>query len=339
MIDNKLRWLARLSLIAVIVAGFVIVLGAYTRLTDAGLGCPDWPGCYGHMIVPASTQATPVAQYKAWTEMAHRYSAGILSLLIVMVAFLCVRSALRYGGSYILLSILIIGLLIYQAILGMWTVTLKLMPITVAQHLLGGMLIISLLWLIYLKSQAQLVGGVEPNQYRFSKKWALIGFFLVLTQIALGAWTSTNYAALSCPNFPFCHASWYHHFDFRSAFSLIQPVGINYEGGVLTMLARETIQMTHRLGALVVTLYLPVMAIYLLAKEKRNQKLRRSIYFMLFFLIVQLGLGIINVLYKLPMLAALLHNFLAALLLCSLVALNFYIFRSARYYKARVSYG
>ncbi len=336
MEDTRLRWLTKLSLIAVIFAGVVIVLGAYTRLTDAGLGCPDWPGCYGHLIVPKSTSAMPIVMHKAWTEMLHRYCAGILGLLMLAVAGLCFANAIRHGRSYFVLSFLIVAFLIYQAALGMWTVTDKLMPLTVSQHLLGGMIIISLLWLIYLKSRTRLSKGLISNRRSVAKKWPLLGLVLVFLQIALGAWTSTNYAALSCPNFPFCHANWYHQFDFRAAFNLIHPAGVNYEGGVLTMLARETIQMMHRLGALVVTIYLSFLAIYMLIKEKQNQKMRRSVHVMLYFLVLQLGLGILNVLFKLPLVIALGHNFVAVALLCSLTSLNFYVFRSVRYYKAHV---
>lgn len=332
MFDNALRWLTRISLGAVFFAWLVIGLGAFTRLTDAGLGCPDWPGCYGHVTVPTAVAAknypsTPLVAHKAWTEMVHRYCAGTLALLTIVVAALCVLCGVRYGVSYLLCALLIFVLVIYQALLGMWTVTLKLWPIVVTQHLLGGMGLLALLWMIHLKARAERVPKPSPTITGFAKSIVLLGLVLVAVQIALGAWTSTNYTALSCPDFPYCTAQVWFPVDFTHAFNIFSPQGINYEGGVLSESARQTIQMTHRIMALGVVIYLMGMMIYFFRRRKNNPVLLRALWVLLLVLIAQIILGILNVLLELPLGVAVLHNLVAALLLSAMVAVNFVVFR------------
>ena len=298
----------------------------FTRLSDAGLGCPDWPGCYGHLSVPQRIDShqwqTPLSTHKAWMEMLHRYFAGSLALLVIIVAFLCVLNAVKQGAAYLVSGLLLFTLVIYQALLGMWTVTLKLLPIVVTQHLLGGMTLLALLWWVRLKSRYQLAPSNSDRGLRF---FAAIALVLVFLQISLGAWTSTNYAALSCNSFPFCHANSTMTVNFSEAFTLFSTTGVNYEGGVLSESARQTIQMTHRMVALVLILYLVIFSWRLLRKISVNQPLLRAIYILLSLLLFQVLLGVANVLFALPLVVAILHNITAAALLCTMVSVNFYL--------------
>jgi len=325
------KWLRRVSLLAVIFAWLVIGLGAFTRLKAAGLGCPDWPGCYGHVMPEGGSE-------KAWIEMIHRYCAGTLVLLIVVITFLSLLRVARQGGNLLLWCLLVFLMVIYQALLGMWTVTLKLWPIVVSQHLLGGMIILALLWIIHLKSRDFRQRFIFAGRDKF---FAVMALILVFSQISLGAWTSTNYAGISCHDFPFCHWSQTMHYRIREAFNLMIPPGINYEGGVLNEVVRQTIQMVHRWGALVMSSYLIFLGIYLIIRYPNCFKLQRIILFMLILLILQVILGIVNVVAQLPLVIAVMHNLFAALLLVSVVSINFYILSASKvkeYGNAKLKY-
>ena len=215
------KLLLNISRIACILAFIVITVGAYTRLSDAGLGCPDWPGCYGRMIVPVEDThiekanqvypERPLEHAKAWKEMFHRYVAGTLGLLILAICFLtwtktkCLRT--RMLGTALLL------LVIFQALLGMWTVTLLLKPAVVVAHLLGGMTIISLLYWLMLRQQSFLNKNIHRNQAGLLP-WVIFGLFVLGCQISLGGWTSSNYAALACPDFPTCQGEFWPGHEF-----------------------------------------------------------------------------------------------------------------------------
>lgn len=310
------RLLSQLAFIAVFFALGVIALGAFTRLIDAGLGCPDWPGCYGHWLPNAQQTITSFVAYKAWAEMIHRYFAGTLSFLILMIVA-CIFMKKNNGKANRILAICLVLLVVYQILLGQWTVTLKLLPIIVTQHLLGGFLILSTLWLIYLHNRHPAI--FPPVAQEKSRKgilfFSLLGTLLLLLQIALGAWTSTNYAALSCTAFPFCERTGVFTFHWQEAFSLVSPVGVNYEGGVLPIEARQTIQMVHRIGALCITLYFFILLGWALNKLQRLPALLAPLYVVLGLLSVQLCVGISNVIFKLPLVNAVSHTLLAALLL------------------------
>lgn len=321
---------------ALLATGFcvlVVVLGAFTRLVDAGLGCPDWPGCYGHLTWPQSDAAVeraeaafpefPVEHDKTWPEMVHRYAAGLLGLLILGLTIATWRQAGRdpehnYPRKH---ALGLLALVIVQALFGMWTVTLKLWPQVVTAHLLGGFATLSLLWLL-----SQRYSGrhwrMPSNSVRrlrgiTSLLWLVL--ILVIVQIALGGWVSANYAALACTDFPQCHGQWWPEMDFRQGFNFAQDVGPNYLGGLLEGEARTAIHVTHRLGALVVAL-LGGLLCWRLWQIKQSAPQRMALVIAA-VLTVQIALGVTNVLASLPLAVAVAHNAGGALLLLSLVTL------------------
>ncbi len=324
-----------LALFASLLTLAVILLGAYTRLGDAGLGCPDWPVCYGKLIVPhtknALTQAqqvfpnAPLIAKKAWTEMVHRYFAGTLGLVIFGLALWALWRRREFKTQPLLVPLLLLGVVIFQALLGMWTVTLKLLPVVVMGHLLGGMALIALLWWLTLSSRQK--QPTYQHRVKALKPWALIALLIVIAQIALGAWTSTNYAALACPTFPFCYGSLTPHMEWRAAFNFLSPIGPNYEGGHLAMGARVTIQMMHRYGAFFTAAYLTPFALALLCIREFSP-LRKMGWLILAALATQVTLGILNILLTLPMWTAVAHTGVAALLLITLITTIYKIFTS-----------
>ncbi len=310
--------------VALCLAFFVVLLGAYTRLSDAGLGCPDWPGCYGKLVVPHAVPAVEAAQKaypsipletpKAWAEMVHRYFAGSLGLFIFGLAIWSTARRYKNSSQPIVTPWLLVGIVIFQAALGMWTVTLKLLPDVVSAHLLGGMLITALLY--WLKLSSQYSFKLPAIQLQNLRPWVLTGLVLLFGQIFLGAWTSTNYAALACPHFPLCNASLFPQMEWAKAFNFLSPIGPNYEGGQLDMLTRATIQMSHRYGAFIVFCYLSTLGVYMI----RKSALRRIGISLLILLFVQIILGVLNVELRLPIQTAVMHNGVALLLLLTMVA-------------------
>ena len=307
----------------------VVTLGAYTRLTHAGLGCPDWPGCYGLIDVPqTSEQITaaeqafperPVEPQKAWNEMIHRYFAGALGLLILLIAFMSIKR--RSQGGPVGLPIFILLVVIFQAALGMWTVTLKLMPVVVMGHLLGGFTTLCLLLLLYLRLSDYRVPGGDFAVKKYAK-FAVIGIFILAGQIALGGWTSSNYAALTCTELPICQAGWAEQIDFEHAFDLIPPEKDSYEFGHLDHASRVTIHVMHRFGAIVTALYLFWLAISIYRKAQ-SPFFRSAALSLGFILSVQIGLGISNIWFSLPLSVAVSHNIVAAMLMMSLISMTY----------------
>lgn len=302
-----------------LLALMVVMVGAYTRLTDAGLGCPDWPGCYGNWVMPAEQQdlATsqlrfqdnPIELIKAWTEMAHRYVAGFLGSLIVLCAAYIILRARKKPHPIPRLIFFLLGLLVFQALLGMWTVTLKLLPLVVMGHLLGGMTIVASLARLAYDSAYNWEPSKENAPY-----WLYGLVALLYAQIALGAWVSANYAGIACIGFPQCNGQWWPTLELSKAFSLFSPIGANYQGGVTDSALRITMQWVHRLGAVVVGLCLGAAAIC----QIRQRIFPKMWAMVLVLLALQWTLGLINVWYLLPLRAAVLHNGIAALLLASL---------------------
>ena len=251
------RTLHRLAMIAALIALCVIVLGAWVRLSHAGLGCPDWPGCYGQLTWPdaaveieTANQTFPDRPFesnKAWREMVHRYLAGGLMLLVFAMNWLAWRGSESQRKFRSLTTILAI-LIIFQALLGMWTVTLKLKPIIVMAHLLGGLTSFSLiLWLMF-SSRRQFVDKPSMGVRRMREP-IIVAIVILGMQIALGGWTSANYAALACPDFPTCGGQWWPDTNFSEGFILWREIGVNYEGGLLDQPSRVAIHLVHRIGA------------------------------------------------------------------------------------------
>ena len=386
---TKLSLLFYTSLIAAVFSLAVIVLGSYTRLVDAGLGCPDWPSCYGHLWVPDTEaeiaeankrfEATPVETDKTWPEQLHRILATSLGLLILIVfaaslrvnrdkldavpwkstslllavfftataariflgdaldmlllliaiayfanlvrlGLTAQRETRRYEHPY-LLAATVTGLVILQGLFGMWTVTLYLWPQVVTAHLLGGFTIFSLLWLLVARSWGLhwQISSAKLASVQALRNPAIIGLIVVIIQIALGGWVASNYAALACPDLPQCRGEWLPPTDMLEGFNIFQQVGPNYLGGQMDNDARVAIHLTHRLGAIVVT----VVLIWLSLKCLRCSVLqaKRFAIGLLGILAVQIALGISNIVFYLPLWVAVMHNLVGAILLGYMVQL------------------
>ena len=386
------RHLRRFALGLAVLTLAVVVLGAWVRLTGAGLGCPDWPGCYGRMVVgPDGTGFGASGDGgKAWREMVHRYFAAILGLGILLLAIVAVRDRRRTGGGPLALPIALLVLTAFQAVLGAWTVTLRLQPAVVVAHLLGGLVILGGLWRLYLgpppaADRAQLarpspraprpiaagadslgpVGGIPesfdgaapalpsassdprdppprslgarvdsfvetrrgPDQPRGPSRLrrAVVAGVIVLTvQIALGGWTSANYAAFACPDFPACQGAWWPDADYAMGFRLWQESGSGFEGGVLDSRARTAIHLVHRLGAAVTVLYLAGLcgAILWRARGGGDRGVVAAALSVLGLLLAQASLGVSTVWLGLPLGVAVAHNAGAALLLLALLTMH-----------------
>ena len=352
---KRARWLVTATLVLALA---VIALGAYTRLTDAGLGCPDWPGCYGRLTPPvhdthiAEVQTRfPDAQvdpFKARNEMVHRYLAGLLGLCVLAI-FVVSRRLPRGRG----LATTLLALVVFQAALGMWTVTMNLMPVVVVAHLFGGFGVLALLALLRSelgrdavaggahvdaagpaasarRAGQSFVDGPEPHaaaalrglaEPRLARLLPLawLAFAVLLAQIALGGWTSANYAAAVCAQLPFCESGWSAQFSLRAAFSL--PLGHEtYEFGVLPYEARMSIHVLHRIGALVAAGVVGSLAL-LCWRHATGARARRLAVAVGVLLALQVTLGLINVIGQVPLLNAVAHNLTAACLLATLVLL------------------
>lgn len=366
-----MSWLARLVWFAALFAFFVVMFGAFVRLSNAGLSCPDWPTCYGEMTWPqqphqvAAADATfpqrPYVAGKAWREQVHRMIAGTLGTLVLVLALLAcwtrrwarwtvigaaiaaaagtglyiggervvssilgvlaigapvvVAARLRRSGAW-RMAVLALGLIILQAMLGMWTVTLLLKPIVVTGHLLGGMATFGLLAWIALRFTPI---GAQGDEHRRLRYLVVAGIIILTAQIFLGGWTSTNYAALACgvgnSAVPECLNQWWPPADYHQGFVLWRGIGVNFEGGVLDAHARTAIQMVHRIGALVVFCYLGFLSIKVARAGLRWFGAGIGVA-----LVLQVLLGLSNVYFALPLPVATAHNGGAALLLFALVA-------------------
>ncbi|HET8942117.1 MAG TPA: COX15/CtaA family protein [Rudaea sp.] len=358
----------RLAWLATAFALLVIVFGAFVRLSNAGLSCPDWPTCYGHVAWPQQSSAIaqadaafpnrPVETHKAWREQTHRFLAGTLGLLVLALAlcatwksrhcmaavfaavvFIGVGIPLYISAHYVLSSVfamlgellllvtalawqgeswrrvavLTLAVVCFQALLGMWTVTWLLKPIVVSAHLLGGMATFALL--------AWIASRISTDRFKANSAHLRVivrfGVVLLACQIALGGWTSSNYAALACGlDFPTCLGHWWPAVDFHQGFVLWRGIGVDYEGGILDGPARTAIQIAHRIGAVLVFCYLAW-----LAHKISRAGLRKYAIALGALLLVQVLLGIGNVKLGLPLQVAVAHNAGAALLLFALVTL------------------
>ncbi len=319
--------LLAVSIFSLALAACVVVLGAWVRLSHAGLGCPDWPGCYGKLWVTAdgpeepALSADPTARpfnaAKAVKEMTHRYAAGLLGLALLGLAVATWRR--RHPQRFTAAALL--GLVVAQALVGMWTVTELLKPLIVTVHLLGGMLILALLFWLTLRQLP--LGAADPARFTALARLLQAALAVLVAQVFLGGWTGANYAALACLEFPACRGgAWLPPADFREAFVLWREGRLDYEGGVLDQAARTAIHLAHRLGAVVAAVILLVAACR--AWAARAPALRLGAAALACALAAQLSLGVANVLLRLPLPVAVAHNAGAALLLLLLLTLYAY---------------
>ena len=329
-------WYQRLVWMATILALFVVVLGAYVRLSDACLGCPDWPGCYG-VLIPTDIESDiasknwperPVEAGKAWREMVHRYVAATLGFIIVLIAWIA-WSNRREPGQPVKVPLLTLGVVIFQGLLGMWTVTLLLKPVIVMGHLLGGLATLGLLFWLLLEDArgTNLAVGITRRI-----AWpAVIALLVLVRQIALGGWVSSNYAALACPDLPACLNQWWPaEADFSEGFVMWRGLGIDYEFGILEAPARVAIHFAHRLGALVATAVLLIIIFGLWSKQTSGPSMHAACMAVWAALAGQIGLGIATVWFGLPLAVATAHNGVAAVLLLSVINLNHVACRTTR---------
>lgn len=324
----RLLLFRRLALAGVLLTLVVVVLGAWVRLSTAGLGCPDWPGCYGHWSAGSAAENIdsvnqafphrPLEYHKAIKEMVHRYFASGLGLLILALAGIAISNR-KDPQQPVALPLALVALVIFQGLLGMWTVTLLLKPLIVVLHLIGGLSTLSLLaWLAMRPSEA-------PERWSPAnaglRKLAVLGLAMLALQIMLGGWTSSNYAALACPDFPTCQNSYWPHMDVKDAFVLWRGLGIDYEGGVLDHPARVAIHFVHRLGAIAAALILGALS-FLAWRRGTTPAVRTAGVLLGLVLIAQLILGPIMVMRALPLALATAHNGVAALLLLATLRMN-----------------
>ena len=315
-------WFVRLARIGAVLALAVVMLGAYVRLSDAGLGCPDWPGCYGRLVVPhPATSAEelgleytrPLEAGKAWREMIHRYLASSLGLICLGLAAIAWRNR-RDPEQPKLVPAALVALIVFQGLLGMWTVTLLLKPIVVVAHLLGGIATLALL-----ASLGKWRSTRFPSPSPALRALGLAAAAALVLQISLGGWTSSNYAALACPDFPKCQTQWWPAIaDFKEAFVLWRGIGIDYEGGVLDHPARVAVHFTHRLGAVLAAVLTALLGVSLV----RESATRADGGAVLAVLALQLCLGVSIVWFGVPLGVAVLHNGVAALLLLAVINAN-----------------
>ena len=313
-----------LSFLGVFLAFIVIGLGAWTRLADAGLGCPDWPGCYGFVTFPTTMQEIEIAEQlypdapveidKIIPEVVHRYFAASLGLLAIFLLFISIKEK-----KHILTSSLLLAIIIGQGIFGYLTVSLKLHPLIVTTHLFGAMITTSIFLIIFLRS---LKLELSFEILKANRHLIIIGFVLIIFQIFLGAWTSTNYAARACLDLPYCQGELIPNTDFKEAFNLFQTIGPNYLFGQMSNEARVAIHITHRIGAIVVFLY----SLFLIFKLTSKETLPVIGAFGA-ILFLQVFLGINNVLSHLPLWNAVAHNIFGVMLFLCMIVIMYLSYR------------
>ncbi|XQU07121.1 COX15/CtaA family protein [Halomonas sp. LY9] len=315
--ERRLRWLVGITLAGTLLTTCVILVGAWTRLVDAGLGCPDWPGCYGRLVVPDSEHAAlrhpdaPLEPFKAWVEMAHRYVASFLGLIVLSVLALG-WSMRKHAGYPWRLSLALLVVILLQGAFGAFTVTLKLWPQVVTLHLLGGLSVLMLFFWLHFRMRRVWRGSIGQPQ-KASGLWYIAGAMLVL-QLALGGWVTSNYAGIACQGFPTCNTQWWPSMDLSEGFHLTQTVGPNYLHGQLHADARTAIHVVHRIGAIL----LGAALIALWWRHRGLKAVGTALNVVMVAYFAQVALGIANVLLWLPLWLALLHTAGAVLLVLSM---------------------
>lgn len=319
------RKLAALTALTLFLTLDLIVVGAFTRLTDSGLGCPDWPGCYGELspfgahaeigAAQAAQPTGPVTFSKAWIEMVHRYLAMAVGALILVAAVMGWRARAQlphspWWGTATLVWVLV------QGAFGKYTVTLKLYPAVVTLHLLGAMVLLALLVLQHESFRARPLALLRP---RLAPGWVAAALAVVVVQIALGGWVSTNYAVLACQGFPACNGQWWPQMNAAEGFTLLRHLGQTGQGVALPFDALVAIHMAHRLFAVVVVVALVGLAVAL--RRSADATARRYALALAGLLLWQLASGLSNVVLGWPIAAALAHSAGAALLVAVLTSL------------------
>tara|TARA_B100001029_G_scaffold97769_1_gene80386 strand:+ start:1455 stop:2426 length:972 start_codon:yes stop_codon:yes gene_type:complete len=321
-----MKTIKRLSLFGICFAFVVIALGAWTRLVDAGLGCPDWPGCYGFVVFPTTEAEIALAESrypqfpyeidKAIPEVVHRYFAAALGFLAILLVYFTFKynlpNRIKAITSFLLFFICC------QGLFGYLTVSLKLLPIIVTGHLFGGFITLSLFFYLFLKT----TDGIKNHNIGHLKVLGGVAFFALIIQIFLGVWTSTNYASLACADFPTCQGKFLPEMDFYNGFNLAQEVGPNYLYGLLDNEARVAIHYSHRASALVLTLIFLILISKLWFSSAAPLASTLGV-----LLVTQISLGIMNVVYVLPLYIAIAHNLVAALLLLATLMVNLVIWK------------
>lgn len=317
----------KIAITATAFAFVVVLLGAFTRLSNAGLGCPDWPGCYGFSHIPTESvdiqianEAFPDQPYqfkKAWPEMVHRYFAGTLGLLVLGLALLSLKSENKPTRAH---SFGLLVLVIFQAALGMWTVTMKLHPGIVMAHLMGGMTTLVLLASLSFRYSNRFISVIDLEQRKHFRSFAVFATCVLAFQILLGGWTSANYAATICYELPICQGDWFTKSDFIAGFTIWGHGADNYEYGILDAAGRIAIHASHRIGAIVASIVLGWICFRLMT-QKENDLLRKFGYLIAVLLLIQVTLGVFNIIFQLPLYNAVAHNGVGALLLLTMTLL------------------
>jgi cytochrome c oxidase assembly protein subunit 15 len=328
---REVTWIRRLAFIGALLCLFVVVLGGYTRLSHSGLGCPDWPGCFGQLAPTGNAEhyATPLDVRKAWVEMIHRYFASTLGVLCVVIAALAIR-ARHERGVNAWLAVSLVPLVVLQGMLGMLTVTWLLKPLIVTGHLLGGLATFALLLWLWLSMRATsrtvdghtvLAGNRLAENGGPARLFAALALVALSLQIFLGGWTSSNYAAVACPDLPRCQDQWIPKADYDDAFVLWRGLGQNYAGGVLDHPARVAIHFTHRIGAILASALL-LLAAFLSFRGGLGTGPRWAGIWVMVALAGQISVAVFMVLRAFPLELAAAHNAGAALLVAATVYLN-----------------
>ena len=315
-----------LSLFGICFAFVVIALGAWTRLVDAGLGCPDWPGCYGFVVFPTTEAEIQLAESrypqfpyeidKAIPEVVHRYFAAALGFLAILLVYFAFKYQLPKKIKAI--TSFLLFFICCQGLFGYLTVSLKLLPIIVTGHLFGGFITLSLFFYLFLNT----TNGIKNHNIGHLKVLGGVALFALIVQIFLGVWTSTNYASLACADFPTCQGKFIPEMDFREGFNLAQEVGPNYLYGLLDNEARVAIHYSHRISAIVLTIIFLILISRLWFSSAAPLASTLGV-----ILVTQISLGIMNVVYVLPLYIAIAHNLVAALLLLATLMVNLVIWK------------
>ncbi|CAN1519025.1 cytochrome c oxidase assembly protein [Burkholderiaceae bacterium] len=319
----------------------LIIFGAFTRLSNSGLGCPDWPGCYGTSnpftalteirLAEAADPNGPVTIIKAWIEMIHRYIAMSLGALILVQLFFAVRQRHTLSKHAVYASLGLLFLVCLQGAFGAWTVTLKLQPIIVTGHLILAMIFFGALVWYAQQPWPQWQWQRARNQAIFPMQLIVLSLIILSIQIFLGAWVSTNYAVLACPDFPLCTGLWMPPMDWQGGFTFWREAGQGNNGTYLTAATLVTIHWVHRCFAVLVFIILSWVA-WRGHQLGRGHQLPLRIWASVLFLIVllQVFTGISNVIFQWPLIAALLHTAGAAGLVFCLVRMSYWASWSPR---------